>query len=923
MNDRIVGGGEAIGVTTADAAFEASPLAMWIEDTATKHILAVNEAAVRRYGHSRDALLAMTAADLFDIVTSPPISAAPGGDAQAGDERAPLQVKKSIVTFDGRPALCRAVVELDLTAEHAEQATQERERALRRLLESVGDFYWETNDQFRATYLSPAYETSLGLSHDDAINRRLNDIPNFTIDPEQSQAILTASINRQPYRNIVYMLTMPDGRKRWISISGAPILDEGGAFKGYRGIGAEITGRMEAEQSSRLVEQRLREAVLHVTQPLALYDVDDRIMGFNQAFVDLFRAPGAAPAERKDLGYRELRERQPVRREMPFRDLALWQLRNNFYADGPTDPVINVDMLIDHYRVEGDQTYHLHDGRWMLVANRALPGGGRVISWTDVTALKRAEEELRQSRAAAEQANRAKTAFLANMSHEIRTPMNGIIGMNALLLDTALSSEQREFAVAVRESAEALLAVINDILDISKLEAGKIELECIDFDLVDLVENAVALLAPRAHEKRLELAVIVDPIAERRYRGDPTRIRQVLLNLVGNAVKFTAHGSITADVTVERQAPPRLRFAVTDTGIGMSDATLASLFEKFTQADSSISRKYGGTGLGLSICKQLVELMGGRLDVASHLGQGSAFVFSIPLESAVATPPLLPPCFSGLRALVVDDAELNRRVFEHHLNAFGMRITSVGTSFAALAELEAAAHKAAPFQLVILDDRMPDMPGRVLAKCIRSMSLLGSPKLVLATSTLDVLSIESSDVDAVIAKPVRRQILFDRLTQLYDPQPARSGPTTAALKRMSGQPAPDKAGTGLHILLAEDNVVNQRVAAAVLRNAGYGCDIVGDGAEAVRAVQQTRYDLVLMDVQMPGVDGVEATRLIRALDPPHNAVPIIAMTAHAMADVRATYLAAGMDDYVAKPISPAELLAKLAAYAARQSKRNP
>jgi PAS domain S-box-containing protein len=784
-------------------------------------------------------------------------------------------------------------VSRNVTAEiEAKQTLSKNEQRLQNLIEAVADYYWELDENYIVKYLSPAYRDVLGLPPEDQLGRRLTEVPYLSIDPEHGKVQLLAQRKKQPFRDFVFTLTMPGGKKRWISTSGAAVIDESGAFRGYRGIGAEVTQHVEAEQARRIVEQRLREAVLHVTQPLVLFEAEDRIVGFNQAFADLHRAPDV---------------HTPVCQGVPFRDLAEWQLRNGFYANDPDQKAIDFDTLYARQRTENEYTYRLRNGRWMLVVNRALPDGGRISLWTDITALKQAEEALRQSQAAAEQANQAKSAFLANMSHEIRTPMNGIIGMNSLLLDTKLTPEQREFSIAVRDSADALLTIINDILDLSKLEAGKIELESIEFDPIELIESAAALLAPKAREKQLDLAVFIDPAVAPAYRGDPTRIRQVLLNLVGNAVKFTERGSVSVEVTVERADPPLLRVAVIDTGIGMSEATLAKLFEKFTQADSSMTRHYGGTGLGLSISKQLTELMSGTLGVSSRLGSGSTFVFDLPLAPAEAKATRsVPHGVVGRRVLVVDGVEINRRLFAHQLRGFGMQVTTVADPTAALAELERSAGDGEPYDIALLDDRMPVMDGRALAKRIRGLQLQAIPLLVLASSAAEADAGEPGLFDATVTKPVRRQTLLDRLTSL------QQAPVDVAMPAVPAR----RASARFRILLAEDNIINQRVAAGLLRNAGHHCDIVKNGEEAVRAVERQDYDVVLMDVQMPGMDGLQATRLIRGLAPPKNAVPIIAMTAHAMADVRDDYLAAGMNDYVFKPITPASLLEKLTAFAA-------
>ena len=656
--------------------------------------------------------------------------------------------------------------------------------------------------------------------------------------------------------------------------------------------------RMEAEL--REEEARTREIVEAANDGFVSMDLEGTIRDWNYAAEEMFGWPSA------EVCGRRLSEVlvPPQHRDAHEDGLAK-------YRESGEGPVLGQRIEITALRRSGEEFP-------IELSIFATEAGGRSCFNAFIHDITKRHEEaaaIASARDQAMEASRLKSEFLANMSHEIRTPMNGVLGMTSLLLDSTLTKEQRAFAQSVMSSGEALLEIINDILDFSKMEAGKLDIETIDFDLRELVEGSIELLAPRAQEKGLEVAALIDPSLPHMVGGDPGRVRQVLTNLVGNAIKFTASGEVVVRATVIGDVGEQLsvRVTVSDTGIGMDAATAARMFEAFAQADSSTTRRYGGTGLGLAISKQLVELMGGAIGVDSRIGVGSTFWFEVPFARAktpaVRRQPREDLC--GLRVLVVDDNSTNREVVRQFLRSWSMEGEEAAGGTEALEVLRAAASSGMPFDVAVVDLNMPDVDGMELARCVGADPALASTRLVLLTSSAqrgEAADAYTAGFDGYLTKPVRQSHLLDTLATVMGAEGAEQSAPIVTRHLLPERERP-------RVLLAEDNDISQRVAVAMLQRIGYRVDVAGNGEEAIAAVGRGHYAAVLMDCQMPVLDGYEATKAIRAAEPNGIRIPIIALSASAMAGDADAAFAIGMDEYLTKPIAADELERTLARWA--------
>ncbi|HEV7745515.1 MAG TPA: PAS domain S-box protein [Pyrinomonadaceae bacterium] len=793
-------------------------------------------------------------------------------------------------------------IALAIERKRAEEALRQSNSILMAVIEGTGDSIFVKDLEGRYLMMNPAAADFVKKPVEQILGKADSELypPETARQFSLSDQKVTETGETEVFEGTAWCA----GRVRDYLCAKSVYRDLQGNIIGLVGISHDITERKQAEETLKQSEQQLAEAQRLAHIGSWNLDLTTNTLTWSDEHYRIF---GVDPGE-FDVSYQEA-VTELIHAD--DRDLVRQAVESTLRTNEP----FNI-----HYRVTRP------DGEERIVFSSGNPGlndQGHAVRMfgtaQDVTERLQIETELKEARDVALESARLKSEFLANMSHEIRTPMNGVIGMTGLLLDTELNGEQREFAETIQSSGDALLTIINDILDFSKIEAGKLQFETLDFDLSNAVEGTVELLAQRAHAKKIELASLVYGDVPTGLRGDPGRLRQVLTNLIGNALKFTEVGEVVvrARKESENEESVVIRFTVSDTGIGIPEAAQRKLFHAFTQADGSTTRKYGGTGLGLAISKQLVELMGGEIGVTSIPGQGSTFWFTgrfgKQLSPAVKIPTEM-VTLNNLRALIVDDNATNRKILSHQLDSWGMIHAASDSGVRALEALREAAASGVPYDLGILDLMMPGMDGFELARAIKSDPVLAGIHLVLLTShgqRGDATIARESGVAAYLTKPVRQSQLFNCLANVVN-QPTvgnEAGKVPAQTPDLLTRHNLDekKPMTNKLILLAEDNIVNQKVAVRQLMKLGYRADAVASGREALEALDRTPYDLVLMDCQMPEMDGYEATNEIRRREGTSRHTPIVAMTANALQGDREKCIAAGMDDYVSKPVSPEEL----------------
>ncbi len=812
----------------------------------------------------------------------------------------------------------------DITDRKKAEESLARERTLlRTLIDALPDFIFVKDTECRFVLANAAELQRLGESVQEQIMGKEEDhyLPSIEtrVKRRAEEQVLSSGI---PDINREEHIHDCNGVVRWVQTTRVPLRDVRGSVIGLVGVSHDISARRQAERDIQESAERLEKIIETVDEGITVSDLNEHYEIFNSKMEEITGYAGSDLNGMADAAARLYRDGDQRAR--------ISAQRREAWETGRTE---EVELIIT--TKAGKEKTVLVSTSLVKYKNQQM----LLSAWRDITSRKMAEQEmaryaeqllqakssaeaqaeilanqtrdLEEAREQALEASRLKSEFVANMSHEIRTPMNGVIGMTGLLLDTVLSPEQQEYAEIIRTSAESLLTIINDILDFSKIEAGKLTLEVIDFNLRGVVDEAIDMLAQRASQKHLEFVSFVTEDVPVYLRGDPGRTRQVIVNLLNNAIKFTEKGevSLTVSVEMETESSTMVRFRVKDTGIGIAPERANRLFKPFSQADGSTTRKYGGTGLGLTISKQLVEMMGGKIGVESQQGAGSEFWFTAILKKSPMRPPmqLEPSHIVGLKILIVDDNSTNRIILSHHTESWGMLPTAVGTGSDAIDILQRAARGNEPFAIALVDMQLPDTDGYTLTQTIKSLPLTANTVVLMLTSLGNGSGWSSiNGLAGCLTKPVKEGTLHDTLLRLFAREPSATEPGDGL-----GPAVPVATARTARILIAEDNPINQRVALRMLQKIGYSATIVSNGREAVDAVKSLHYDIVLMDCNMPEMDGFDATGEIRSWEGEGHRTVIIAMTANALQGDRDKALAAGMDDYISKPVNQKDLYAML------------
>ena len=851
--------------------------------------------------------------DLRVMATQEHLDAVEAHQGKAGEKMFVHVIKTPLYDPAGRVIGVQGIF-WDVTARKRieEELAYERD-LLRSLLDNIPDRIYFKDIHSRFLRCSRSMAQRLGLENPQEVVGKTD----FDFHPgpqaqeyydDEQRIILTG----QPLIAKLEKQTDPAGKDIWASVTKVPIYASSGAVTGLIGLSRDITQLIQTEQALRQAEEKYRTIYENSVEGIFQTTRDGHFLSANPALARLY-------------GYATPNEVVT----------ALTDIEHQLYVD-PRRREEFAQMMRAHGSVTGFESEVFRRDRskiWISESARTVcdaAGNFRYYEGTveDITSRKLADQEREKARESALEAARTKAQFLANMSHEIRTPMNAITGMTGLLLDTRLNQEQHDYVTTIRNSTESLLDIINDILDFSKIEAGKLTMEVIDFDLRETVESSLEMLAERAHKKDIELLCWMDldlPVA---LRGDPLRLRQILANLTSNAIKFTEQGQVLLRVSKQSETSEGVSvlFAVQDTGIGIAPEAISRIFQEFTQADGSTTRKYGGTGLGLTISKQLAELMNGKIGVQSKVGEGSNFHFTVTFAKPPATGPAGRPDgepastpLAGVRLLLVDDTATQREILSQQFRHWGLVVAQATSGTEALARLRQAADEGHPYPLAVLDMELAGEDGLTLAQNIKGEAPLASTRLVLLTMLTHRLStavMQATGISASLAKPVRQARLLDCLVEVM----SASGALSAQPRRPDGSTTaplpPRRAPDFTRILLAEDNPVNQRVAVKQLNKLGYSADAVANGLEVLSALQRVPYDIIIMDCQMPEMDGYEVTRRIRQSGSDSyihlRAAPyIIALTANALPGDRERCAAAGMNDYLTKPLHMQDLEAAM------------